>query len=209
MSVLPFSGAAILRTLRAILPNRLLVFLNPYRELFAGQGVELPELGSTLPIPFDRIDEVILAASPDLPSSLTDALTCVVVLGTPEMTPAVITAAREGGVSLERWDAIALHATPEIPWHNRPEIALVTGGVEADVLDSGLSEIAASDQESVLAAYPRINFKQGIVQTFIDGFAHKPLSTFGTMNSNVLVRTQPGYHRPNYCDLIAANPLRG
>src|SRR5260370_2525031 len=30
------------------------------------------------------------------------------------------------------WDAIALHTTPEIPWHKRPEIALVTGGGEAD-----------------------------------------------------------------------------
>src|SRR5262249_13586799 len=30
------------------------------------------------------------------------------------------------------WDAIALHTTPEVPWHKRPEIALVTGGVEAD-----------------------------------------------------------------------------
>src|SRR5271155_3414059 len=27
------------------------------------------------------------------------------------------------------WDAIALHTTPEIPWHKPPEIALVTGGV--------------------------------------------------------------------------------
>src|SRR5438309_8395754 len=38
------------------------------------------------------------------------------------------------------WDAIALHTTPEIPWHKRPEIALVTGGVEADVLGAGLGE---------------------------------------------------------------------
>src|SRR5438477_3166701 len=38
------------------------------------------------------------------------------------------------------WDAIALHTTPEIPWHKRPEIALVTGGVEADVLGDGLGE---------------------------------------------------------------------
>jgi hypothetical protein len=30
------------------------------------------------------------------------------------------------------WDAIALHTTPEIPWHKRPEVALVQGGVEVD-----------------------------------------------------------------------------
>jgi hypothetical protein len=107
------------------------------------------------------------------------------------------------------WDAIALHTTPEIPWHKRPEIALVTGGVEADVLGDGLGEIPAGDRDAVLAAYPRIAFKRGIVQAFSDGFAHKPVTTFGTMNSDVLERTLPGYRRPSFCDLIAANPLGG
>jgi len=107
------------------------------------------------------------------------------------------------------WDAIALHTTPEIPYHKRPEIALVTAGVEADVLGDGLEEIATEDRDAVLAAYPRINFKRGIVQAFNDGFAHKPETTFGTMNSDVLERTSPGYRRPNFCDLIAANPFGG
>jgi hypothetical protein len=107
------------------------------------------------------------------------------------------------------WDAIALHTTPEIPWHKRPEIALVTGGVEADVLGDGLEEIPAADRSAVLAAYPRIDFKRGIVQAFSDGFADKPATTFGTMNTDVLERTLSGYRRPNFCDLIAANPLGG
>src|SRR5437868_14629175 len=62
------------------------------------------------------------------------------------------------------WDAIALHTTPEVPWHKRPEIALVTGGVEADVLGDGLDEIAEEDRASVIAAYPRVDFKEGIVR---------------------------------------------
>jgi hypothetical protein len=107
------------------------------------------------------------------------------------------------------WDAIALHTTPEIPWHKRPEIALLTAGVEADVLGDGLDEIPSSDRDAVLAAHPRIDFKRGIVQAFSDGFAHKPATTFGTMNTDVLERTLPGYRRPNFCDLIAANPLEG
>ena len=107
------------------------------------------------------------------------------------------------------WDAIALHTTPEIPWHKRPEIALVTGGVEADVLGDGLEEIPAADRDAVLAAYPRIDFKRETVRAFTDGFAHKPATTLGTMNSDVLERTLPGYRRPNFCDLIAANPLAG
>jgi HD domain len=107
------------------------------------------------------------------------------------------------------WDAIALHTTPEIPWHKCPEIALVTGGVEADVLGDGLEEIPIGDRDAVIAAYPRIGFKRGIVQAFADGFAHKPATTFGTMNSDVLERTLPGYRRTNFCDFIAANPLGG
>jgi HD domain len=107
------------------------------------------------------------------------------------------------------WDAIALHTTPETPWHKRPEIALVTGGVEADVLGDGLDEIPPDDRDTVLAAYPRIDFKRGIVEAFSNGFGEKPMTTFGTMNSDVLERTQRGYRRPNFCDLIAANPLGG
>jgi len=102
-----------------------------------------------------------------------------------------------------------LHTTPEVPWHKRPEIALVTGGVEADVLGDGLGEISDGDRDAVLAAYPRIDFKRGIVRAFDAGFAHKPETTFGTMNTDVLERTLPGYRRPNFCDLIAANPLGG
>jgi hypothetical protein len=29
------------------------------------------------------------------------------------------------------------------------------------------------------------------------------------MNADVQERAQPGYRRPNFCDLIAANPLAG
>ncbi len=107
------------------------------------------------------------------------------------------------------WDAISLHTTPEIPWHKRPEIALVTGGVEADVLGDGLDEIPPGDRDAVLTAYPRIDFKQGIVQAFADGFSYRPGTTFGTMNTDILERKLPGYRRPNFCDLIAANPLGG
>jgi hypothetical protein len=107
------------------------------------------------------------------------------------------------------WDAIALHTTPEIPWHKRPEIALVTGGVEADVLGWGLDEIPIEDRDAVLAAYPRIDFKKGIVRAFADGFGHKPDTAFGTMNTDVLEATSPDYRRPNFCTLIAANPLGG
>jgi hypothetical protein len=107
------------------------------------------------------------------------------------------------------WDAIALHTTPEIPWHKRPEIALMNGGTAADVIGRGVDEIPASDREAVLAAYPRVDFACGIVRAFVDGLADRPATAFGTFNADLLERGLPGFRRTNFCDLIAANPLGG
>ena len=100
------------------------------------------------------------------------------------------------------WDAIALHTTPGIPEHKEPEVALVTAGVEYDVLGFGFDEIAPEDRDAVLAAYPRIDFKESIIRAFADGFADKPDTTFGTVNADVLTDKLPGYVRPNFCALI-------
>jgi HD superfamily phosphodiesterase len=103
------------------------------------------------------------------------------------------------------WDAIALHTTPGIPQHKEPEVALVTAGVELDVLGFGYHDIASEDREAVLAAYPRIDFKESIIQAFADGMAHRPDTTFGTVNADVLVEKLPGYERPNFCSIIRAS----
>jgi HD superfamily phosphodiesterase len=100
------------------------------------------------------------------------------------------------------WDAIALHTTPGIPEHKEPEVALVTAGVEYDVLGFGFDEILPEDREAVLAAYPRVDFKESIIQAFADGFADKPDTTFGTMNADVLAEKLPGYERQNFCAII-------
>src|SRR3954466_3571036 len=91
------------------------------------------------------------------------------------------------------WDAVALHTTPEIPWHKRPEIALVDGGAAADVVGVGLDETGREDRASVLAAYPRVDFKSGIVRAFADGFGYRPETTFGTMNPARLERKEGEY----------------
>ena len=107
------------------------------------------------------------------------------------------------------WDAIALHTTLEIPWHKRPEIALLNGGTAADVIGRGLDEIPVGDREAILAAYPRADFACGIIRAFVDGLADRPATAFGTFNADLLERGLPGYRRTNFCDLIAANPLGG
>jgi HD superfamily phosphodiesterase len=103
------------------------------------------------------------------------------------------------------WDSIALHTTPGIPQHKEPEVALVTAGVELDVLGFGYDDISTEDREAVLAAYPRVDFKESIIQAFADGMAHRPETVFGTMNADVLVEKLPGYEPPNFCALIRAS----
>jgi hypothetical protein len=100
------------------------------------------------------------------------------------------------------WESIALHTTPEVPRYKQPEVRLVTLGVEYDVLGLRFNELSAEQRDEVLAAHPRIDFKTGIVEAFSAGMRDKPETAFGTMNTDILEATVPGYVRPNFCDYI-------
>ncbi|MGI5248697.1 HD domain-containing protein [Actinacidiphila glaucinigra] len=104
------------------------------------------------------------------------------------------------------WEAIALHTTPEIPWHMAPEIALVTSGVEVDVLGFGYDEITAEEREAVVAAHPRPDFKNNILKEFTRGIAPRPGTTFGNVKADVLERFVPGFVRGNFVDTILQSP---
>jgi hypothetical protein len=101
------------------------------------------------------------------------------------------------------WDAIALHTTPGIPEHKKPEVALVTAGVEMDVLGIAYREFADEDRQAVVAAHPRgDNFKGRIVDAFYEGMKHRPDSTFGTVNDDVLALKDPSFRRTDFCQVI-------
>jgi len=101
------------------------------------------------------------------------------------------------------WDAIALHTTPGIPKHKKPEVALVTAGVEMDVLGLGFEEFGDEQREQIVAAHPRgDHFKEHIIQAFFDGIKHKPGTTFGNVKADVLERMDPNYKRINFCNVI-------
>ena len=59
------------------------------------------------------------------------------------------------------WTAIALHTTPGIPQHMHPVVALVTAGVEMDVLGLGYAEYSDAEREAVVHAHPRSCAFQG------------------------------------------------
>lgn len=105
------------------------------------------------------------------------------------------------------WEAIALHTTPGIPKYMRPEVALLNSGVLLDVLGVGFDQFPVEIREEIVAKYPRINFKEEFVREYVAGFAHKPQTTYGTVNAAFCERFVPGFKSPNGCDLIAASPF--
>ena len=100
------------------------------------------------------------------------------------------------------WLAIALHTTPEIPLHLAPTVAVVTLGVETDVLGVDLDEITEQQRAEVVAAHPRPDFKNRILQAFHDGMTNRPDTTFGTMNDDVLEYFDPSFTRKNFVEII-------
>lgn len=103
------------------------------------------------------------------------------------------------------WLAIALHTTPEIPSCLAPETAVVTLGVETDVLGFDLHEITDEQRAEVVKAHPRPGFKNRILEAFYQGMANRPDTTFGTMNDDVLAHFDPSFQRANFVEIIKNN----
>jgi HD domain len=108
------------------------------------------------------------------------------------------------------WTAIALHTTPGIPQHMHPVIALVTAGVEMDVLGLTYAEYSDVEREAVVAAHPRgSHFKEEIIQAFYDGIKHKPDTTFGNVKADVIADKDPRFKPGNFCSVIRGSAWGG
>ena len=108
------------------------------------------------------------------------------------------------------WTAIALHTTPGIPQHMHPVVALVTAGVEMDVLGLTYPEYTTAQREAVVRAYPRTeHFKEDIIQAFYDGIKGKPQTTFGNVKADVLADKDPAFRRGNFCSVIRESSWNG
>ena len=101
------------------------------------------------------------------------------------------------------WTAIALHTTPGIPQYMHPVVALVTAGVEMDVLGLTYAEYSDEVRSTIVSKYPRTpNFKEDILQAFYDGIHQKPETTFGNVKADVLADKDPKFVRGNFCSVI-------
>jgi hypothetical protein len=103
-----------------------------------------------------------------------------------------------------------LHTTPGIPQHMHPVVALVTAGVEMDVLGLTYPEYSAEEREAVVRAHPReARFKEEIIETFYNGIKHKPDTTFGNVKADVLADKDPSFRRGNFCSVIRGSAWQG
>lgn len=108
------------------------------------------------------------------------------------------------------WTAIALHTTPGIPQYMHPVVALVTAGVEMDVLGMDYASFPEEDREAIVKRYPRTpHFKEDILQAFYEGIKHKPETTFGNVKTDVLADKDPAFVRGNFCEIIRQSSWRG
>ena len=116
---------------------------------------------------------------------------------------------RESGVDeaaiRKVWLSIALHTTPGVPEYLDPEIALVTAGVETDVLGIDRDALSPEAIAAVTAAHPRPDFKRQILEAFTKGMKHRPRSTFGTVNADVLQHFDDGFVRDDFVEMIRQN----
>jgi hypothetical protein len=89
----------------------------------------------------------------------------------------------------------------------RPEVALLYSGVGLDVLGKGFDQFPSELRDEIVARYPRKHFKERFLQEYFAGFAHKPSTTYGTVNASICERFIPGYKSPNAVDVMAGSPF--
>ena len=104
------------------------------------------------------------------------------------------------------WDAVALHTSPGIAEYKEPEVALLNYGAALDVVGKGYDQVSASDREEIVRQFPRGGLKKNMIQTFFDGFKHKPHTTYGSINADICICMIPGYIKPGFCDAILHSP---
>jgi hypothetical protein len=105
------------------------------------------------------------------------------------------------------WQAVALHTTPGIPEHMHPEVFLVQAGAGMDVAGRGYDDVSEEQRRAVVSAYPRgAGFKTRMIDAFYDGMKHRPHSTFGTFNDDILAFKDPDFRRADLCSIILQSP---
>lgn len=104
------------------------------------------------------------------------------------------------------WDAIALHTTPEIPQHKPPMTALLCAAVDTDMLGTYGQALCPGAISRILREFPREpGFKIKFLHTLALGQLHRPHSTFGTINADVLAFHDRHMKVGGFCEQLLAS----
>jgi len=100
------------------------------------------------------------------------------------------------------WDAIALHTTLQIPQRKQPEIALVQLGAGVDVGAIPREILEPSAVERILVEYPRLGFKEAMLQAMAAVVRKKPMTGIVNLMGEGGREMVNHYHAPGFCDVI-------
>lgn len=105
------------------------------------------------------------------------------------------------------WDAIALHTSAWVARRKRPEIAMVSLGAFMDVAGFEIDAVPPEAVEAVLAEFPRLDFKQSVIDTMIRSCKERPQAVLLTQFAETGRRHLPGFQPPILEDLVLAAPF--
>ncbi|WP_156752129.1 HD domain-containing protein [Mycobacterium sp. ACS1612] len=103
------------------------------------------------------------------------------------------------------WLSIALHTTPGVTQFLDPEIALVKAGVETDVVGVGRDQLSSDAITAITTAHPRPDFKRSFLAALANGLKHRPHTTFGVMNADVLQHYDPTFVPDDFVDIVLSS----
>jgi hypothetical protein len=105
------------------------------------------------------------------------------------------------------WEAIALHTTYAVPPRKAPEIALVQLGAGIDVGVVPLDLVSPKVVDAVLEAYPRLGFKQAIIEALAKQAEGGGMRVLPDIVADAAARRDPAFRRANICDAIEHAPF--
>ena len=118
---------------------------------------------------------------------------------------------KDRGISAQQtqvvWDAIALHTTPTLALHKEPEVVMTHSGIAVDVLGAGLDRIPQEKQRAILAAFPRLGFKDEFKGCLCNVVRQKPMTAIDNILRDFGTRYVEGFTPPNFADLVAGAPF--
>jgi hypothetical protein len=90
-----------------------------------------------------------------------------------------------------------------------PVIAATNLGVLTDVVGLGLEDLNPGLVEEVVARHPRGDFKTEFPLAYFEGQRHRPDTTYGTVNADVIEHFMPEYRPTNMVERIHSSAWAG